>query len=628
MSLFEKNLRLLQAHDPALARKVKIAPLPEWIRIAKARDGHPILKVESVTLHSTYRPLQEAAAQVSGFTADERKRTVVYGLGLGYHVLQFLRSTAMEARRESLNQIRPNPDVSRTNPSHVDIGSSGTLADITVIEPSLSIFRAFVESVDIAPFLPRTRFIVDQPPARILSRLLPGEWNVFRHPTSVQISRNYFDLVDKGREVNRYLGNHRLRILVVNPIYGGSLPSARFCASALNSLGHDAVSVECEKFEDGFSLLREITRNPGNAKVLSDLFMNLMGETILARAADFRPDLVLALAQAPLTGDKIVRLQQQGIPVAFWFVEDIRTLTYWKEIAPAYDYFFSIQKGEALAEFKAHGARNCYYLPQGCLPEIHRPLAPKRQERYGSDLSFMGAAYHNRVQSFLRLLDFDFKIWGTGWNLESPVGSRVQNGNRRVDADTAVKIYNASRINLNLHSSSWHEGVNPNGDLVNPRTFEIAACSAFQLVDAREEMDELFRVGEEIVTFSSIDELKEKCAYYLKHDAERNKIAARACVRANLEHTLQHRMQEMLIHIFSGRFDELKGRMEKRRDALAYFKEQAGENTELLRTMEQFQDESEFSLKKIVAHIEKGEGALSGNEILLLMLDQVVEEKG
>ena len=39
----------------------------------------------------------------------------------------------------------------------------------------------------------------------------------------------------------------------------------------------------------------------------------------------------------------------------------------------------------------------------------------------------MGAGYYNRLNSLSRLLDRDFKIWGTEWILESPLGKRVQN---------------------------------------------------------------------------------------------------------------------------------------------------------------------------------------------------------
>jgi spore maturation protein CgeB len=321
-------------------------------------------------------------------------------------------------------------------------------------------------------------------------------------------------------------------------------------------------------------------------------------------------------------------LKQLNIPTAFWFVEDFRTLTYWKDIAAKYDYFFAIQKGAFIEELQSRNIKNHYYLPQACLPALHKPLnlTVVEHEIYSSDLSFMGAAYYNRVQSFPQLLDFDFKIWGSGWETNSIFGPCLQKNGERVSSEECVRIFNGARINLNLHSSTFHESVNPNGDFVNPRTLEIAACGAFQLVDRREELHEMFKLGEELVDFESMEELKEKISYYLSHEEERKAIAARGQARALKEHTMEHRMQEMLIHIYMGHFEPLKSRLENRRSTLSCFIDEAGSETELGRYLLQFDDNKEFSLKTIVDHITQGEGALTKNELLLLMLDQVVME--
>ena len=83
--------------------------------------------------------------------------------------------------------------------------------------------------------------------------------------------------------------------------------------------------------------------------------------------------------------------------------------------------------------------------------------------------------------------------------------------------EETVKIYNAGKINLNLHSSTFHYGINPEGDFVNPRTFEIAACKGFQLLDYRSDLINLFNVNEELIAFHSLDELKDQIEYFLKN---------------------------------------------------------------------------------------------------------------
>ncbi len=596
MSLFRKNIKQLQAHDAPLAKRVLAAKKTEAVQVAMSKDGFPVPRVGNLSLHSAYRPKEEAVRAVSEFCAQAGLPSVIYGLGFGYHVGSILEK------------------------------SSGP---VTVVEPSMEMFQAFLHSVDLNPYLPRTRFLIAEPAPKILARTDPQTWNIFRHIPSIRVSSAYFESLEAGRELDGFLNSHSLRIMVVNPIYGGSLPTARYCADALKNLGHQVISAECDKFADGFFSLKDVTGDPKNANALSHLFMNLMGETVAARASEFQPDLILALAQAPLTPQAIERLKTLKIPVVFWFVEDFRTLPYWKEIAPSYDYFFTIQQGEIFEQLRAEGARNTYYLPQGCFPNVHRPLdlSSRERETYGADLSFMGAAYYNRIQTFPQLLEHDFKIWGTGWDLQSPVGQRVQNENLRVSSEESVKIYNGARIHLNLHSSTYHEGVNSEGDFVNPRTFEIAACGGFQLVDERSELDDLLKEGEEIVTFNSIKDLKEKISYYLEHEEERQLVAQKGRERVLAEHTLERRMTEMLIHIFGDQLESLKQRVAGRKDPVEALIEQAGENTELGAYLQQFKGTLEFSLKTVTDQIAKGEGDLTKTETLLLMVDQLVNEK-
>ena len=594
MNFFDKNITLLEKHDPALAVRVKGHDFPDNITVNLSREGLPIPQIAGINLHSQYHPIQEAEQITRDFKASDDSRTVVFGLGFGYHISPLLK-----------------------------------LSEVTVIEPLMSIFRAFMEKVDLTPFLPGVRFRIAEKPASLLARYEPSQWNIFRHIPSIRIGETYYQQLEKGISVRNFISNKSLRILVVKPIYGGSLPTANYCFDALKILGHEVESVECDKFADGFFSLKDATKIRQNAEVLSKKFINLMGELTAAKAAEFRPDLILALAQAPLSPEAIFRLKELDIPVAFWFVEDFRTLAYWKEVCHAYDHFFTIQNGDFHSNLISEGGKDFYYLPQAAHPPIHRPLnlpIPKKN-KYKASISFMGAAYHNRVQSFPRLLDLDFKIWGTGWNTDTPLGKRLQNKNKRVTTQETVDIYNAAEINLNLHSSSHHYGINPDGDFVNPRTFEIAACKGFQLLDYRSDLVNLFNINEEITVFRSLDEMKDQIDFYLNNPDLRRIISERSYKRVLKEHTIQHRMQEMLIHVFINRLNFLENIEDSRRDPLAYCISKAGENTELGRYLKEFEGEKKFSLKTMADKIHSGEGALDDNETLIMMLDQLIQEK-
>ena len=594
MSFFDKNLILLEKHDPALASRVKSHGFSGNIKVHLSRDGLPIPQVSGISLHSQYYPIKEAEKISRDFKVCDDSRTVVFGLGFGYHILPLLK-----------------------------------LTEVTVIEPFMFVFRAFMENVDLAPFYPGIRFRIAEKPATLLARLEPSKWNIFKHTPSIRIGEPYYQQLKKGISVRKFIFNKSLRILVVKPIYGGSLPTANHCFDALKNLGHEVESVDCDKFSEGFFSLKDATIIKENSEILSQKFFNLMGEITAAKAAEFQPDLILALAQAPLSSEAILRLKDLDIPIAFWFVEDFRTLVYWKEVAHVYDHFFTIQNGKFHSNLKTEGVKDAYYLPQAANPVIHRPLSLPNsiQNKCRSDISFMGAAYHNRVQSFPRLLDKDFKIWGTGWNPNTVLGNRLQNNNKRVTTEETVYIYNATKINLNLHSSSYHYGINPEGDFVNPRTFEIAACKGFQLVDYRSDLINLFHIKDEVTVFRSLDELKDQIDFYLNKPDLRKIISERSYQRVLKEHTFEHRMQEMLIHIFINRLKSLENTEKNKVDPLAYCISRAGEDTHLGRYLKEFKGQKKFSLKNMANKIQNGEGALDDNETLIMMIDQLIEEE-
>ncbi|MCF8720701.1 glycosyltransferase [Nitrospina gracilis] len=597
MILFEANMRLLETQDPWLATRVRSEPVSEAISISISEEGLAVPVYGDQSLHSTYYPQKEAASSIREFCPQPDSVIVVLGLGFGYHV------------RALLDRF-PN--------------------EIVVIEPRMNLFRVFLEHVDLKAFADRVRFRVDEPAPKILARSDTRNWDVFVHAPSTFISPEYFEEMSLCIRVMEVLDKSALRILVVNPVYGGSLPTARFCKDALVSMGHEVDSMDCERFKDSYFEIQNVTKIEANQRSLNHKFMNLMGDAVVARAAEFKPDLVLALAQAPMSPEAVSKLREMKIPVAFWFVEDCHTLTYWKEVAGQYDYFFTIQQGEFFKRLREQGVNNYYYLPQAAHPEIHKPLDMDEDDRkqFSTDLSFMGEGYYNRHRAFTRLLDQNFKIWGTGWNQNAVFWPHIQNNGQRVDSEDCVKIYNAGKVNLNLHSSTYHDGVNPNGDFVNPRTFEIAACGGFQLVDARSELGDCFRIGEEMITFSNLEEMRSKALYYLEHDGERRALAHRARQRVLKEHTMTHRMREMLLHIYSEREEELDIRLRSRESEIDRALQQVEDDTELLEFLEPFRGQKDFTFQMVLDRISESEGSFSDPELLFLMVDQIIPKKG
>lgn len=337
------------------------------------------------------------------------------------------------------------------------------------------------------------------------------------------------------------------RVLVVLPFYGGSLPIGRYCASGLREIGCLVDVFDSPSFYSAFSAVRKLNVSVERQEYLENSFLQVVTQSVLATVERFEPDLVLCMAQAPLSRQGLARLRKDGVPTAMWFVEDYRLFTYWRAFAPFYDIFAVIQKEPFLSELAASGVANALYLPLAADPAAHKPLelSPAERKRFGADLSFMGAGYPNRRAAFRHLLRHGLKIWGTEWDDDAVLMPHVQMQGQRIDTEDAVRIFNAAAVNLNLHSSVKADELVPGGDFVNPRTFEIASCGAFQLVDSRSLMPELF-AEDELATFSSLPELEERITYFLAHPDERAAFAERGRKRVLAQHTYAARMRTLL----------------------------------------------------------------------------------
>ncbi|MDY7001367.1 MAG: glycosyltransferase [Thermodesulfobacteriota bacterium] len=338
-----------------------------------------------------------------------------------------------------------------------------------------------------------------------------------------------------------------LRILVVLPLYGGSLPIGRYCEKALAELGHLVEVFEAPLFHSAFEALKGLRVSTDRLEYLENSFLQVVSQAVLAKTETFSPDLVLSLAQAPLSRQALNRLRKDNVPTAMWFVEDFRLFTYWRAYAPLYDFFAVIQEEPFLDQLYDMGLDNALYLPLAADPGFHKPLelTSVQKHKFGSDVSFLGAGYPNRQRAFKRLFGYDFKIWGTEWDNDPAFDPYVQRKGARISPEDAVKVFNAAKINLNLHSSVHPDELVSKGDFVNPRTFELAACKAFQLVDERALLPELFK-ADELVTFTDMEDLLQKIDHYLAHGDEREKIAKKSYERALAEHTYAARMQTLL----------------------------------------------------------------------------------
>ena len=592
--LFHKNLSLFKKREKRLFELAVSTHLPSNFHIFNANSGEPTLKVGEISFHSLKSPsktekenIKEWAKKINIFPNQD---IFVFGLGLFYHIEQ--------------------------------IASFFPENKIVVYEPDPRFLRAILEYRDLSD-------IIDKIEIKIGS-LIPLDLDFhYFHPPSLRFHSKFMSVIRKNKKIKKgILPPLRLKILVVGPIYGGSLPIASYVANAFKKMNYQTEFVDCSIFKPLYEKIQENVLKEENKLELLKHLNYLLSQYCLAKAADFSPHLLMAVAQAPLLNQTIEEMKKNGIVTCFWFVENYKILTYWKDTAPYYDFYFTIQRDKFFEELENVGVKNYHYLPVAADPDIHRPLelSIEEKKRYGSQISFLGAGYYNRRKLFSRFLGMDFKIWGTEWENSGPLIKHLQEGGRRLPPEECVKVYNASKINLNLHSSFTAKGIEKDGDFLNPRTFELASCQAFQLVDARKYLSEHFAIGDEIICFSKDEQLVSLVDYYLKNQQEIKRISENAYKRVQKEHTYVHRMERLIETIWEKPplrwIKETEDEKISREKLIAV----ASKDKDLMHFISSFPLDADLSLDEIVSQIDIGKYELKEYEIIFLLMKEFKKE--
>ena len=183
-----------------------------------------------------------------------------------------------------------------------------------------------------------------------------------------------------------------------------------------------------------------------------------------------------------------------------------------------------------------------YYLPE-CF-NIDRHWLPEdaigNESVYQCDITTAGSQHSWRVAFYKHLADYDVKLWGNPaplWMSSGPV-ARMHQGRPVFNHDKVRAFRGAKIVVNNLHyAETWG---------VNVRAFEAAGAGAFQMVDWRPGLGQLFRDGQELVSFRGTEDLKAKIDYWLPRGDERREIAEAGMRRAHAEHTYRLRLDLLL----------------------------------------------------------------------------------
>ncbi len=115
MDIWNKNLEVIRQKSPELAGVLSSAIIPADHHVLATKKGPPTLQVGRQRLHSSYDPMEEGTAWARAQGIGDREPVVIFGLGLGYHVLPLL-----EEGRE-VWVVEPSAAVARLALEHQDL---------------------------------------------------------------------------------------------------------------------------------------------------------------------------------------------------------------------------------------------------------------------------------------------------------------------------------------------------------------------------------------------------------------------------------------------------------------------------------------------------------------------------
>lgn len=242
----------------------------------------------------------------------------------------------------------------------------------------------------------------------------------------------------------------------------------------------------------------------------------------------------------------IDQLNARKIITVLWTIDPPINFQPIQKVAPAYKYIFC-QGSEAIDLLRKNNIKNAHWLPMACDPNIHHPigLTPKESGKYGNDIVFVGSYYPNRYKILRKLSRFDYGVWGPGWRKMNKLsGLEHHIKGEHTPSSEWLKIYSASKIVLSIHLQNLENKLPVYQ--ASPRIFEAMACGAFVISDYQKDVFSLFRDGEHLVGFKTVDELIEKIQYYLHHPNERINIAKRGRHEVLKKHRYVNRIEEML----------------------------------------------------------------------------------
>lgn len=307
---------------------------------------------------------------------------------------------------------------------------------------------------------------------------------------------------------------------------------------ALRELGIDAQFFPVNKrplWVNARRALSKLTMSPRKAQIAND---KLAAEVMARQWQEFKPDMIFFTGAFFVTlpfYEAAASLSPRPI-IAAWDGDSHARDETTKSFAPFIDVLFSSDKRVIAA--RGGDFRRVEYLPFAANPEVHKDAGLTRN----NVLYFCGAHSQRREEFITALAGLPLTVRGKGWQradnqLRRAV--RVEAGMLRPDEWIKDCCQHAAIVNI-------HQIEHGSDSPMNMRVFEAPACGALLLCDEREELPQVFAAGDEVLTYASPQELKEKAQWAIDNPKDAAQMALRGHHRTLAEHTYRHRLESAL----------------------------------------------------------------------------------
>lgn len=326
-------------------------------------------------------------------------------------------------------------------------------------------------------------------------------------------------------------------------------------------------------------------------EVMKQVGREAMSRQLINIVQEQKPDLLFTMIfQDEIKKDTISFITNKtGTKTFNWFTDDHWRLPVFSRFWASLFTMVGTTDSQAPKKYAAYGIKNVIKTQWGVNQYLYRPKENLKIERLKdfhpvksgeagppaaefngvkiSDISFVGKKYGNRGKYIRQLISAGLPAqgYGKGW------------GGGVVDFETMLEIFSQSKVNLNFTESpyvtffqrvkliakmfvkkqqgKYRFAFDPFDQLqsaagaqrrqIKARIFEIPALAGFLLSQNADNLRDYYEDGKEIVIFKGVDDMIEKCKYYLSHNDDRVAIAAAGFKRTLREQTYEQRFLEI-----------------------------------------------------------------------------------